>query len=89
MSNEEIRANKAHLGNLILQKLEEKQRSMVWLAQKVCCDDSNLGKTLKNSQFIYFDLLLRISLALEEDFFAYGSQLLKEAKDGKIHQENR
>jgi len=89
MNNEEVKANKANLGNLILQKLREKDRSMAWLAGKVHCDDSNLSKTLKSSQFIYFDLLLRISLALEEDFFAYGSQLFKEAKDGKIHQENR
>ena len=68
------------IGKLILQKLSEQERSIVWLAGKVCCDDSNLGKTLKNSRFIYFDLLLRISIAMEEDFFAYGSQLLKDIK---------
>ena len=81
--------NNTDIGKLILQKLGEQGRSIVWLAEKVCCDDSNLGKTLKNSQFIYFDLLLRISIAMDEDFFAYGSQLLKEIKHGKIHRENR
>ena len=66
------------IGDLILKKLKEKERTIVWLAKKVGCDDSNLGKTLKNSRYIYFDLLLRISIALEEDFFAYGSQKLRE-----------
>jgi len=69
---------KIHIGDLILQKLKEKERTMVWLAKKVGCNDSNLGKTLKNSHYIYIDLLLRISIALEEDFFAYCSQKLKE-----------
>jgi len=66
------------IGDLILQKLKEKERTIVWLAKKVGRDDSNLGKTLKNSKYIHFDLLLRISSALEEDFFAYGSQRVKE-----------
>jgi len=70
------------IGKLILQKMKEKDRSMAWLAREVRCDDSNLGKTLRNSQFIYFDLLLRISAALEEDFFEYGSQQLKKIKAG-------
>ena len=66
------------IGELILQKLKENDRTLVWLAEKVGCDDSNLGKTLKNSKFIYCDLLLRISTALEEDFFAYYCQHLRE-----------
>ena len=66
------------IGELILQKLKENDRTLVWLADKVGCDDSNLGKTLKNSKFIYCDLLLRISTALEEDFFAYYCQHLRE-----------
>ena len=68
------------IGDLILQKLKEKERTIAWLAQKVGCDDSNLGKTLKNSRYIYFDLLLRISKALDEDFFSYGSQKLKKTQ---------
>ena len=65
------------IGNLILQKLKEKDRSIAWLAKKIGCDDSNLGKTLKNGRFIYLDLLFSISEALEEDFFAHCSQKLK------------
>jgi len=69
------------IGELIFQKLKEKKRSLAWLAQKVGCDDSNLGKTLKNSRYMYSELLFRISLALEEDFFAYYSRELQEAQN--------
>lgn len=73
MPNKEL-----HIGELILQKLKEKERSIAWLAQKIGCDASNLGKTLKNSRYIYVDLLFRISIALEEDFFAGYSRKWKE-----------
>jgi len=69
------------IGELIFQKLKEKERTIVWLAQKVGCDNSNLAKTLKNSRYIYSDLLLRISIALEEDFFAYYSQKFEEMQN--------
>ena len=66
------------IGELILQTLREKDRSIAWLAKKVNCDKSNLTKMLKNSQYIHYDLIYRISKVLDEDFFAYGSQKLKE-----------
>jgi len=68
------------IGNLILQRLKEKKRSIAWLALEVGRDDSNLGKTLKNSRFIHVDLLFRISIVLEEDFFAYYSQQLTDTQ---------
>ena len=73
-----MHSNKIDIGELIFQKLEEKERTMVWLAKQVGCNESNLRKTLKNSPYIYCDLLLRISEALEEDFFVYYSQKMKE-----------
>ena len=71
---------KIHIGELILKKLKEKERSIAWLARQVSCDSDNLRKTLKNNQDIYTNLLFRISMALEEDFFAYYSQKLKETQ---------
>ena len=68
------------IGDLILKKLKEKERSIVWLAKKIGCDDSNLGKMLKGKRYFYPDLLLRISAILEEDFFDYYSLKLKEIK---------
>ena len=69
--------NEIDIGKLVFQKLKEKDRTIVWLAKQVGCDNSNLTKTLKNSRFIYVDLLLRISVALEEDFFACYSQKME------------
>ena len=69
------------IGTLILEKLKAKERTMVWLAKQVGCDESNLRKTLKNSRFIYCDLLFRISAALEEDFFVYYVQKLKNTEN--------
>ena len=66
------------IGKIILQKLNEKERSVTWLAKKIGCNESNLRKTLNNSRFVYYDLVYRISKALEEDCFVYGSQKLKE-----------
>jgi len=66
------------IGKLIFQKLKEKERSLAWLAKKVGCDGSNLAKTLKNNRYIHSELLFRISIALDEDFFACYSQQLRE-----------
>ena len=77
--------NKIDIGELIFQKLKEKERTMVWLAKQVGCNESNLRKTLKNSVYIYCDLLLRISVALDEDFFTYYSQKLKDEEISKKH----
>jgi len=69
--------NEIVIGKLILQKLKEKERSVAWLARHVNCDDGNLGRLLKGSQHIHSELLLRISITLEEDFFAYYSEIVK------------
>ena len=65
-----------HINHLILQKLKEKERSISWLAKQVGCDSGNLRKKLKNNREIYPNLLLQISIALKEDFFAYYSHEL-------------
>lgn len=65
-----------HIGNLIREKIKEKERSISWLAKKLGCDSSNLHKTL-SQQHIYSGLLLKISKILEHDFFTSYSELLK------------
>ena len=69
-----------HIGQMILQKLHEKQRSIAWLARQINCDDGNLGRQLKNNRHIHSELLLRISMALGEDFFANYSEIIKDSK---------
>lgn len=67
------------IGKIIYQKLKEKERSIAWLARQINCNAGNLSRTLNNSQHIHSELLLRISIALEEDFFAYYSNIIKES----------
>ena len=74
------------VGHLIEQKLQEKERSISWLAGKVCHSRSNLYKTLKHKE-MHTDLLMRISIALEYDFFHHYSislqNLNEEEKESK------
>ena len=72
------------IGAIILQKLKEKERSIAWLAKKIKYDRGNLNRMLNNSHLIYYDLIYKISKAMEEDFFAYGSQKLKETQQCEI-----
>jgi predicted transcriptional regulator len=72
-----MKKNDTQIGEQILQKLKEQSRSISWLAKKVDCDKSNLCKVLKNSPYMHYELIYRISQALNEDFFAYGTQQLK------------
>ena len=67
------------IGKQILQTLKEKDRSIAWLAKRLDYDKSNLTKMLKNGKYIHYDLIYKISKALEEDFFVYGSQKLKDS----------
>jgi plasmid maintenance system antidote protein VapI len=70
-----------HINNMILTKLEEKERSIAWLARQVEYDSDNLRKILKNNREVYPSLLFRISSVLDEDFFAFYSQALAEKCD--------
>ena len=65
-----------HIGALIEEKLNEQERSIVWLAKKVNYSRSNLSKILKQS-YIDTNLLTRISKALKHDFFNYYSHYLR------------
>ena len=72
-----------HIGKIVRQKLEEKERSITWLAGKTNCSSSNLCKLLKN-KFINHDLLFQICIVLEEDFFSYYSNELKQKHKEKF-----
>jgi len=74
-TNEEI-----SIGEIIIQKLKEKGKNISWLSQKIKCDKSNLYKILNNKNYDYCKLLYTISKAMNEDFFSYFSDKLKEEK---------
>jgi len=73
-------AKKIDIGKLIIQKLDDIDRSISWLARNLNCDRSNLHKKL-NNDFNEIDLLRRISKILKQDFFAYYSEMLNSEFD--------
>ena len=72
-----------HIGEEIKQQLKMQERSVVWLAKQVNSDPSNLYKQLKYPH-IHSEMLYRISVALNEDFFVLYSQKLSEKLQVKI-----
>ena len=60
------------IGKLIKDKLKEDGRSASWLAEKICCDRTNIYKIFKKSS-INASLLQKISRILGVDFFTYYS----------------
>lgn len=67
---------KIHIGRLIKQKLLEQERSGAWLARKINTSPSNVSKIL-TKEYLDTGLLLRISKALNYDFFAIYSHIFK------------
>lgn len=57
-----------HIGNLIKEELQNQERTMSWFARKLYCDRSNVYDIFKRES-IDTELLLRISLILERNFF--------------------
>ena len=65
------------IGSSIRQKMEEQGTTISWLAQRVNCDRSNLGKQLQKKH-IYPELLFKISIALKTDFFMIYSEYFRQ-----------
>jgi len=74
---------KIPIGELIRKQLEEENRSVAWLAKKVYCDRSSFWKIL-NRNYMDTELLLRISIILKVDFFAFYSKLLRTLKEKAV-----
>lgn len=58
-----------HIGSMIAHELRRQRRPAAWLAQEICCDRTNIYKILRKGS-IDTELLCRISIALNHDFFA-------------------
>ncbi|MCR5040212.1 MAG: helix-turn-helix transcriptional regulator [Bacteroidales bacterium] len=68
-----------HIGHLIKKELARQGRSTRWLSEQIGCTRQNMHYLL-NRSFIYTDLLLKISDALDHDFFKYYSDYRKAKK---------
>ena len=68
-----------HIGQLIKDELERQERSVSWFARKLYCDRSNIYKIFKRST-IDTELLMRISVVLNHDFFSAYIDVLAQSK---------
>lgn len=69
-----------HIGKLIKEELARQGRSITWLARQLGCSRQNAYKIFRR-QWIYTDLLLKISDILNYDFFKCFSEW--QEKSGK------
>lgn len=67
------------IGELIKEELKAQERSITWFARKLCIDRSNVYRLFQKNS-IDTDLLTRISLVLNKDFFAILTQGLEERR---------
>ena len=66
----EKESNEIHIGRLIQEQLKTDQRSVSWLAKQIPCTRNHLYKIFRKDS-IDCALLLRISLAMQFNFFRY------------------
>ena len=59
-----------HIGQLIQEQLKKDQRSVGWLSRQIPCTRNHVYKLFKRSS-LDSELLLRISLVMQFNFFKY------------------
>lgn len=62
-----------HIGQLIRAELARQERTVSWLARKLCYSRQNIYR-LFESKDISPDVLMRVSDALEHNFFKYYAE---------------
>lgn len=68
-----------HIGQLIKAELTQQGRSITWLAKQVGYTRENLYKIMRRD-WIYTDLLFKICIALDYDFFKDCSEYYNSIK---------
>lgn len=62
-----------HIGTQIRLKMEERQKTVVWLAEQLSCSRTNVYKIF-DKYSVDTDQLVRISTILDFDFFSLYSE---------------
>ena len=71
---------KPHIGHLIQEQLRKDQRSVGWLARQIPCSRNHVYKIF-NKPSLDGDLILKISVAMNFNFFQYyTAEFLKKMK---------
>ena len=72
--------NSLHIGHLIQEQLRKDQRSVGWLSRQIPCTRNHVYKVFSKPS-LDSDLLLRISNAMNYNFFQYyTAEFLKKMK---------
>ena len=66
----ETHESNIHIGHLIHEQLKKDQRSVSWLAREIHCTRNNVYKIF-NKASLDSDLILKISRAMQFNFFQY------------------
>lgn len=86
--NKKEQTNEAiHIGNIIKDELRLQGRTITWLSTQVSSTRENLYKMFRRP-WIYTDLLLEISKALNYDFFKLYSEQYETFKNEENHNSN-
>ena len=72
-----------NIGLAIREKMNERGTTFAWLARQIGYDRGNLYKQLHHKH-IYPELLLKISIALQTDFFAYYSAYFSQLENSDV-----
>ena len=65
-----------HIGKIIEEELRRQERTVTWLSRKIHCDRRNIYDIFSRTS-IDTDLLFKLSIALNKDFFACFSANLQ------------
>ena len=77
-----------YIGKLIQETLQEKGISASWLAKKIHCHKTNMYKIFQK-KYIDTELLERISIALDTDFFSFHSDIVNKKREQNKMSEKR
>lgn len=75
-----------HIGHIIQARLKTDQRSVSWLAREIHCTRNNVYKIL-NKPSLDGDLILKISLAMNFNFFRYYTTAFHEGLKARLGEE--
>ena len=82
----ETHESNIHIGQLIQAQLKADQRSASWLAREIGCSRNHLYKVFRKSS-LDGELLLRISLAMNFNFFQYYTRAFLENMKSRMGKE--
>ncbi len=78
--------NSLHIGHLIQEQLRKDNRSVGWLARQIPCSRNHVYKIF-NKPSLDSDLILKISNAMNFNFFQYYTEEFKQSLAMRIGEE--